>query len=163
MRRKRRQPEHGEFQDPLKNYSGPDYQDSLERALLEARIADMKIEPFTALAPDLTIEQVMTRMVQLEIACVLIVEEGRLCGIFSERDVLTKVADRFDEIKDRPISEVMTVNPVYVHRTDSPAKALNLMADSGFRHVPILNVDDKVVGVLGPRRVTMFLHKHFDN
>ena len=162
-RRKRRTPEDGEFKDPLKDYSPPDYQDQLEQALIEGRVRDMKIEPFTALPSETTIEETLRRMSELNIACVLIVENDRLCGIFSERDVLYRVADRFEQFKGRPVSEVMTPGPSAVHRTDSPAKALNLMADQGFRHVPILNVDDKVVGILGPRRVTTFLRKYFES
>ena len=162
MRRKRRGPEEGEFQDPLKNYA-LDYDDELERSLTEDRIGDLQIEPFTTIHPDTTIEQTIVKMVELDIGCVLVVDDQRLLGIFSERDVLLKVADRFAEMKDTPVRDVMTPEPSYVHRPDGPAKALNLMAVSGFRHVPILNVDDKVVGVLGPRRITAYLKNHFEN
>ena len=53
--------------------------------------------------------------------------------------------------------------PVVVYSTDVPAKAINLMTTSGFRHIPVLDVDDKLVGVLGPRRLTRYLNKHFLN
>jgi CBS domain-containing protein len=129
--------------------------------MLEGRVADMKIEPYTALPPQTSVEQTLRQMGELNIACVMIVEGDRLLGIFSERDVLHKIADRYEQIKARPVSEFMTPSPVAVRRTDSPAKALNLMAVSGFRHLPIINVDDKVVGILGPRRVTTFLRKYF--
>ena len=160
-RRKRRDPEAGEFEDPLKDYSPPDYSDPLEHAMLEGRVADMKIEPYTALGPQTSVEQTLARMGELNIACVMIVEAERLLGIISERDVLHKIADRYEQVKTRPVSDFMTPSPVAVRRTDSPAKALNLMAVSGFRHLPIINVDDKVVGILGPRRVTTFLRQYF--
>ena len=162
-RRKRRTTQKGDFKDPLKNYDGPQHVDDLERSLIEGIVGDMKIQPFTAVAPQTSVQRTLEEMAQLTIACVLVVEDDRLLGIFSERDVLMKVADRYEQLKDRPISELMTPKPTYVHRTDSPAKAVNLMAVSGFRHVPIVNVDDKVVGVLGPRRVTTYLRNHFEN
>jgi len=74
--------------------------------------------------------------------------------------VLTKVADEFESVNDGPVSKIMTPNPMAVYVTDSPGKAMNLMATMGIRHVPILDVDDKVVGILGPRRVTNFLKTH---
>jgi len=57
------------------------------------------------------------------------------------------------------LTEVMTANPLVVHETDSPGTALNLMAVQSFRHVPILSVDKKVVGIIGPRRLTDYLQK----
>jgi len=77
--------------------------------------------------------------------------------VFSERDVLNKIADCFEQVKDQPVSQFMTPQPVVVHESDSSAKALNLMAVGGFRHVPLLDLDDKVVGVIGPRRITNYL------
>ncbi len=161
MRRKRRGPETGVFQDPLKNYDTPEYEDNLERSLMDGKVGSMKVTPFTAVTPDTTVEDVMRQMDQLGVACVLVVENERLKGIFSERDVLMKVADDFASLRKQPVSRFMTPNPAAVHRTDSPAKALNLMAVSGFRHVPILDIDDRVVGILGPRRITNFIEQHF--
>ena len=162
-RRVRRGPQKGDFEDPLKNYSPPEDADEFEQSLIDGKVRDLKIEPFMAVEPTMSVVEVLQRMAELDIACVLIVENERLRGIFSERDVLTKVVDRFAQIKDRPVQEVMTSDPAVVHRTDSPAKAINVMAVSGFRHVPILNVDDKVVGVLGPRRITTYLRNFFED
>jgi len=57
----------------------------------------------------------------------------------------------------------MTHSVMTAYTADSPGKAMNLMAIGGFRHVPILDVDDKVVGILGPRRVSEFLHAHLES
>ncbi len=161
-KRRRRGPEEGEFQDPLKNYDEPDYADELERSLMEETVEQMNITPFKAVPPDEPIENVLKTMAELRIACVLVVENGKLTGILSERDVLMKLAENYDQMKHRPISDVMTANPAFVYRTDSPAKALNIMAVSGFRHVPIVDADNNVVGVLGPRRVSAYLRTHFE-
>lgn len=151
----------GEFKDPLSNYDEPDYADSLERSLAEDEVGVMKAQPFTALLASETVLAAMQHMSKHTIASVLVVDdEGKLKGIFSERDVVERVAFNFDEVKDQPLEKVMTPNPSCVYETDSPAKAMNLMATGGFRHIPILDVDDKVVGILGPRRVTNFLKEH---
>jgi len=160
MRRKRKDAQEGEFSDPLKDYSEPSYEDDMERAVCEDRVDTVQIKPFVTLDADTTVQQTLRMMHEKNIAWVMITQNDRLAGIFSERDVLYKVADRFDQLKDKPIREVMTPDPVFVYETDSPAKALNMMAHGGFRHVPILDLDEKIVGVLGPRRVTAYLRKH---
>lgn len=160
MRRKRKDTQAGEFNDPLKDYSEPSYEDDMERSICEDRVDTVQITPFVTLDADTTVEQTLRMMYEKNIAWVMITENDRLAGIFSERDVLYKVADRFDQLKGQPIREVMTPDPVFVYETDSPAKALNMMAIGGFRHVPILDLDEKIVGVLGPRRVTAYLCKY---
>jgi CBS domain-containing protein len=159
MRRKRRDTQPGTFEDPLKNYDPLDSTDPLERGLCLDRVDVVQVKPFTTLDADATIQDALALMAKHEIACLLITQHDKLVGIFSERDVLNRVAHRYDEIKFKPVRDYMTDKPAAVYETDSPAKALNLMATGGFRHVPILNVEDKVVGIIGPRRVTAYLQK----
>jgi len=149
----------GEFEDPLSNYDEPTYADELERAMAEDTMAAMVTTPVTTVSADTSVQEVLRMMIELDIACMLVTEQEHLLGIFSERDVLTKVAGDYAKVKDKPIRDVMTTGPVVVYETASPAKALNLMAVGGFRHVPILDVDDKVVGIVGPRRVTHYLQQ----
>ncbi len=162
MRRKRRSTQTGEFEDPLKDYSPRDYDDDMERALSEDSLTKLQTKPLLTLDAGTTLQQVLGTMAETNVACVMVTENDRLVGIFSERDVLYKVSDRYAQVKDKPIREVMTPNPVIAYETDTPAKALNFMAVGGFRHVPVLNVDDKVVGMLGPRRVTAYLYQHYE-
>ncbi len=153
-----------EFRDPLSNYDPIVYDDGLELALCEAQVADMQITPFATYSASLTIERAIETMATNDFFALMIVdEEGRLAGIFSERDVLVKVAEQYEQLKTHPVSEVMTPNPVVIYATDSPAKAINLMAIGGFRHLPVLGVDDRVVGILGPQRMARYIHEHFDD
>jgi len=64
---------------------------------------------------------------------------------------------RFDEVKDRPVREVMTSNPVVVYESDPAGAALSAIAVAGFRHVPVVDLNGAVVGVISPRRVFEFL------
>ena len=54
----------------------------------------------------------------------------------------------------------MTPNPVCVYETDNAAKAINVMAVGGFRRVPVLNVEDRVIGIIGPKRTVRFLQDY---
>ena len=159
-KRKRRGTEPGSFTDPLSNYDPPQYADELEQALAEDQVADMEIRPFVAIAPDTRVGDAVRMMAESTIYSMLIVEADRLIGIFTERDVLNKVVDQWDVVKDKPVSELMTPNPTAVHETDPPGVALNLMAAGGFRHIPVLDFDDKVVGIVGPQRTSSYLRDH---
>jgi len=160
-RRPRRSAEPGEFADPLSDYSPPQYADRLEEELGELTVQDMEAWPPIIVSPEDTVEHCAKLMAEEDFGCVLVVDHGKLIGIFSERDVLNKVAEDYPTRKQLPVGVVMTHDPVVVYATDPPAKALNIMAVGSVRHVPILDLDDQVVGVLGPRRVTAFLMRHF--
>ena len=160
-RRQRRATDPGEFEDPLKNYNAPEYADELEASLAEHALSDLRSTPVTTVDPDTTVAAAIKTMADLDVGSVLIVENDRLIGILSQRDVLRRIARKYDDVKDKPISEFMTRKPVKVYDTEPAAKALHMMAVHRVRHIPIVDVDEKVVGVLGPRRVTEYLQQHF--
>ena len=151
----------GEFQDPLENYDPKKYDDPVQQALVDKTVAAIQHSPYTTIPPDTTIAEAVGKLAGLHIACLLVAEGEHLVGVFSDRDVLDKVAWEYDDLKDHPVSEVMTTDPVYVYNTDPAAAALSVMAVSGYRHVPILDVNDKLDGIASPQRVTNFLQKFF--
>ena len=164
MTRPKRHPESAEpFDDQLNDFEQREYSDSLERALSEQPVSDIVSHPVTTVTPDTSIHDAMQRMDMRGISCVMVVEEDHLLGVFTERDVLNKVADKYHELKNHPVNEVMTADPVTVYETDPASAALCVIAVSGLRHVPVLDVDQKLVGVVSPRRVTSFLQDHFVN
>ncbi len=153
-------PNSGEFQDPLKNYDPKAYDDRLEKALVEETVAAIQHRPVATITPDTSVRDAIDELADLNVACLLIEEEGRLVGVFSDRDVLDRAALEYDEVKTRPVSELMTTDPVFVYESDSSAAALSVMAVSGFRHVPVTDVQRKVIGIISPQRVTTFLRKY---
>jgi CBS domain-containing protein len=160
-KRHRRPVERGEFSDPLKRYDGEPPQDELERAMCEGAVADVPQSPLAMVSPIDTIEHAVRTMADLNVGCLLVVENDRLVGIFTQSDLLLRVADRYPQVKGTLLRDVMTPDPVCVRGTDRPAVAINLMSVGGFRHIPVLDVDDHVVGLIGPRRVTAYLRQYF--
>ena len=159
-RRQRKPVQPGEFEDPLSNYDPPDYADQFERVLSETKVAAMDIKPFITTEPTTTIGEAIKLMANSDFFCLLVTENDRLIGIVSERDILNRVAEQLDEVRDKPLRDIMTPDPVVVYETDSPAKAINLMAVGNFRRIPVLGVDDKPIGILGPKRVTRFIQQY---
>jgi CBS domain-containing protein len=110
-------------------------------------IEDQK--PVTAGA-EITVAAAARLMKEHRIGALLVIREGRLAGIFTERDALFRViAEGRDPAKTR-IAEVMTANP----RTITPDRpfghALHLMHEGGFRHVPVVD-NGRPLGVVSSR------------
>ncbi len=160
-RRERRSPPPGEFEDPLENYSSPEFEDPFEQSVCTDGVTVMRNEPVCQVTADTPVRRAVELMVENNIGGVVITEDGKVVGIFSERDVLNRVADDFKTMENKPVREVMTEDPSVVYRTDTPARAMNLMATGGFRHVPVVDADHKLVGILGPRRVIDYFQQHF--
>lgn len=156
----RLEPKAGEFEDPLENYDPTQYDDPLEEALIEQPVAALETQPYVSVSPDTSVAEAMSMLVGEDIACLLVEENGRLMGVFSDRDVLDRVALEYSDVKDDPVSSLMSADPVFVRDTDSSATALTVMAVNGFRHVPVLDTSDKLIGIVSPRRVTDFLRKY---
>ena len=148
---------HGPFEDPLSIYDPPEYADPLEQALAEETVAAIHSQPFVAVAPDTPIARALQALAGLDIGCLLVAEDNKLLGMFTVRDVLDKVVEQYDALKDQPVSNVMTPDPVTVYEADPTASALCAMAAGGYRHVPVLDMDERLVGVVSPQRVAAFL------
>jgi CBS domain-containing protein len=151
-----------DFQDPLENYDPPNYSGGLEEALAEELATAIQSTPFTSVSSDIPVWEAVTLLAGLHIACLLVEEDGKLVGLFTDRDVLDKIALEIEEVKDLPLREVMTSDPVFVYDTDSAGAVLNVMAVSGYRHVPVLQSDGGIVGIVSPQRITNFLRQHFN-
>lgn len=150
-----------DFRDPLSNYDPPPYADELGRMLCEDEIGQLiEVGDFIAVSPDTPIKDAIHKMIVDEHFSVMVVQDGKVLGVVSERDVLRQCAQRYDEVKDRPLREVMTPEPAVVYTNDPPAKAINLMATGNFRRLPLLDENDHIVGVIGPKRTTGLLFEH---
>ncbi len=149
-----------DFQDPLENYDPKQFADPLEEALATQPVVEIQSTPYASVAPDTRIADAVNKLATLHVACLLVEQDGKLVGVFSDRDVVNRVALEYDEVKDRPVSEVMTPKPVFVYDTDSAASVLTVMAVSGFRHVPVVTLDGTIVGIVSPHRITGFLQRY---
>ena len=84
---------------------------------------------------DAPVREAIALLASKRIGAVPIMEGGRIVGIFSERDVLDRVANLFASVRRDPIATVMTRSPSTIYESETVAKALGLMAIGGFRHV----------------------------
>ena len=73
-----------------------------------------------------------------KVGAILVVDDARLVGIFTERDGLYRVLAEQRDVRKTPLSDVMTANPQNVHPDDPFPRALHMMHVGGFRHVPVV-------------------------
>ena len=99
---------------------------------------------------DMTVSEAARRMKERRVGALLVMCEGRLAGIFTERDALFRVIAEGRDPAATRLVEVMSANP----RTISPDRpfghALHMMHEGGFRHVPVVE-EGKPVGVVSAR------------
>jgi CBS domain-containing protein len=101
-----------------------------------------------------TAEQAIRTMLDRRVGAVAVVDENsRVAGIFSERDVLRRVALSGREPGQIPVREVMTT-PVEMATLDTtPGQALATMVERHYRHLPIVDDDGRLLGMLSIRNV----------
>jgi CBS domain-containing protein len=138
--------------------SGFDPQGSeIEQSLESHAISVLCTREPISVSVDTPVREIVGQMAEKNLGCVLIEDDQRqLVGVFSERDVLNKVAG--DQARlDRPVSEFMTPSPTTVTRRDSIGFALQTMDLGGYRHLPIVNSANIAVGLLSMRDILRFL------
>ena len=93
------------------------------------------------------VSEVTHLMQEGRFGCVLVVDkQGRLVGIITERDLLTKVVGKSINAADSVVDDIMSTSPEWLRVDDRIAFALNLMHFGGFRHIPLVVSDDNQNG-----------------
>ena len=109
----------------------------LEARLVEERLGALEPTVPLTVSADTGVAQVIASMQEAGAEAVLVLDGDALAGIFTERDVLLKLAGR--PLDDTPVREVMTPDPVVLRDQDSVAVAIHKMAVGGFRHIPLVD------------------------
>jgi CBS domain-containing protein len=125
--------------------------DRVERSLMEDPVSVLRPrQPITVL-PTATVRQAIQTMLAQNLGALLVVDaQGRLLGIFSERDLLSRVSGLSGGFAELPVERFMTPDPETVTAEDTLAFALHKMDIGGYRHLPILN-DGRPTGVISVR------------
>jgi CBS domain-containing protein len=148
-------------QHSLTDLSIPRPGTSVERGLLKDRIAALQPNEPLTVDPTMLIGEVLKKMVEKSIGCVMVMDGDSLQGIFSERDALLKLNAEVQQFVDRPISSVMTPDPITLEAKNKIAFALHKMHVGGYRHLPILT-DGKLTGVISVRDILRYLTARID-
>jgi CBS domain-containing protein len=112
--------------------------------------------------PQQTVRDACRVMCELDVGAVVVLEDGKLVGVLSERDVIRKVNCAGRHSADTLVSEIMTPSPKTIAADGDLAGALEIMSAGGFHHVPVLD-GDETIGLLSaddiPEEYRMLLER----
>lgn len=108
------------------------------------------------ISPDILVFQALEIMVEKNVSALLVVENERLAGIFTERDYARKVVLKGKTSKDTPISEIMTEDVITVSPGDSIDACMRLMTQKFIRHLPVMD-GDRIVGIISIGDVVKYI------
>jgi CBS domain-containing protein len=120
-----------------------------------AIVRDVMSADLVIVAPETTVAEAATMMGTSQVGSALVMADGALAGIFTERDVMRAVASDFDAAH-HSVSEFMTRDPATVEQATGVREALDTMLRGGFRHLPVVE-GTSVTGVVSMRDLTASL------
>ena len=112
------------------------------RHLLEAKAPEV-----FAIGPDEPVIDAIRLMAEKRIGAVVVMQEGRLVGILSERDYARKIVLQGRSSKDTPVRDIMTSDVISVGLNDTADRCMQLVTDKRIRHLPVLD-GGNVLGVV---------------
>ena len=131
------------------------------RTLAIAMVGDLEARPHPTVPVDAPMWKVVDEMKSHDRGAVLIEEDGQLVGIFTERDLVSRV-DHSDVLWSHVIvKDVMTPHPTVVRPEDSLAEALRLLVQGRRRHLPVVDPKGKVTGLVSIRDILSYIASKF--
>jgi CBS domain-containing protein len=151
----------GEFEDEYSAALEGEIRET-KGALLNDTIALLGPAEPICLRETATVQEAVQAMLARRQAGVLITDaDGRLTGIFTERDVLTRVVGHALDTRTTPLSAVMTGNPDALSARDRVAWAIHSMSVAGYRTVPLVDAERRPIGVVTVTDVIRWLANLF--
>jgi CBS domain-containing protein len=146
----------GNCMEPLRDRDVPQATEGFQRLLMEEPVSAIANPSPATVAPDATVAEAVRQMKQGRTGCVLVVADGLLVGIFTERDLVLGVFGTDKDLESVRVREVMTRAPETVEPADSLRIALNKMSVGGFRHIPVVE-GRRVTGLVTAKGALGFL------
>ena len=115
-----------------------------------------------SVSPDDKVLTALQRMAEEGIGALLVMQDGKIAGIFTERDYARKVVLHGRFSGDTPVSEIMTRAVRFVHPSQSCEECMALMTENRLRHLPVLE-GEEVVGLvsIGDLVKSVISHQRF--
>lgn len=100
-----------------------------------------------SVSPSQSVFEALLLMAEKDIGAVLVIEDGQVVGIFSERDYARKVILKGKSSRETPVGELMTRDVLYVRPDQSAEECMALMTNKHIRHLPVLE-DNRLIGIV---------------
>ena len=141
--------------------AGQEQRRELDRRLLEDPITVLQPRPAVVVEATETVADVAARMADEGQGSVVVVEDGKLAGIFTERDLLVRVVAAGKNPRDVTVGDMMTKEPEFAMSDDTLGYALHKMALGRLRHLPVVDEAGQPTGMLTQREGVRYLAGFF--
>src|SRR6267142_4845066 len=125
-------------------------------------ILDSKGHQVLGVEPDANLSAAVKILGGRKIGAVLVMSEGRIEGILSERDIVRVLGERGARVLDEPVSAVMTRKVVSCRQSDTVAGIMEMMTLGKFRHLPVVE-EGMVVGLISIGDIVKWRVREFEN
>jgi CBS domain-containing protein len=109
--------------------------------------------PVVSVTKEATVMDAVRAMVEARVGATVVLEAGRLLGVFTERDVVTRVVLKELDPSKTGVAEVMTRSVVTVRENEDRSAVLKLMAEHHIRHLPVVDADGRVLTMVSMRHL----------
>lgn len=133
---------------------------TIENSVKVVEVVALNMDPPVVMEETTSVKEVIRAMQDRKAGFSLLCRDGRLSGIFTERDVLNKVVGKQCAL-DKPVSELMTPDPVSVQENAPIRWAVVQMHKGGFRNIPVVDTDGNVVSCVRHKDIVHYLVEHF--
>ena len=125
-------------------------------------ILDTKGHQIMSVPPDAAMSKAIKLLSERRIGAVLVMNEGRIDGILSERDIVRVLGERGAAVLEEPVSAVMTRKVVSCRPNDTVSAIMEMMTLGKFRHLPVLD-GERVVGLISIGDVVKWRVQEYEN
>jgi CBS domain-containing protein len=133
-----------------------------ETTMTVRAILDTKGHQVTSVEPESKLSAAIKLLGERRIGAVLVMNQGRIEGIVSERDIVRVLGEKGAAALDAPVSEVMTRKVVSCRQNDTVAAIMEMMTNGKFRHLPVVE-GDRVVGLISIGDIVKWRVQEYEN
>jgi CBS domain-containing protein len=145
----------------LGHLSRPRARTKLDKSFHKQPVSVLRPHDAVVVPLDRKVQDVLASMVLHRDGCAVVVDqEGKVAGVFSERDLLLRIAGIDHSKLEGPVSDVMTPDPMTIESDAPIAYALHAMDLGGYRHLPLVE-DGKPVGMISIRDIVTYIGDRF--
>ena len=132
----------------------------MNKVLKSEKIQSLRLRTAVSLERSTPLKKVLDAMRVNKTGAVVIVDNKKIVGIFTERDAMTRVVEQKID-GNTPIEKLMTPDPKVLRMEDSVADVIQLMNKGGYRHIPLVDSQGEIQGMVTVRDIIKYLAEHF--
>jgi len=131
----------------------------IEQTVMQLPLTALKMTSVHTMPPDTPLEVAVQTLVRQHVDLLEVVEGGRLIGVLSVRDLMTRVGPDYRDKMKLPVRQFMTPNPETLPPDAPITFAINKMDVGGYRHVPVVQ-GERMLGVVSASDVIAYIERH---